>query len=43
MQGHWDAVMLAYGLTTATMCVYLGVLLARLRAAERPSRPGDSK
>lgn len=33
MQGHFDTVLLVYGITGGTLLVYLGVLLARLRGA----------
>ena len=32
MQGNWDSVWLAYGLTVLGASLYLGTILARLRA-----------
>ncbi len=33
MEGHWDSVVLAYTISVLTMAVYLGSVLARVRAA----------
>lgn len=43
MQGNWDAVVLAYGLTTAMLCVYLASLLYRIRAAGYAAGPASDR
>ena len=43
MQGHWDAVVLAYSLTFGSMGVYLVSVLVRTRVALAARESADQK
>lgn len=45
MQGHFDSVVLAYGLTSGALILYLAVVILRIRTERRaraPATPGPS-